>query len=371
MRLAAALLAFAAAAPALAQTAEQDYQAGVAARLAGDPARAITLLERATVAEPRNSDAWLQLGLAQLAAGNLDHAEAAFRRTLSLAPDYTDARIGLARVAQRRGDRAAALAALEPVDPSNAEASALRRQLAVLIDARGAEELNLWRWRLDLDGNYSWVEQQQDWKEGAIRLGYQPSPGTLVSGGVELSRRFGRTDTYGELRAERRFSPGANGYVFFGATPNADFRPEWQVGLGGGVRVSTGPTATVLTLDARHAEYRSGDIQTLSPGIEQYLANGNAWISARWINIWDEDGDHQSGWLARGDVLASPRLRLFAGLSDAPDTSEGVVIDTFSVFGGLSYDVTDRSTLRLSLAHEDRENGFDRLQLGLGMGWRF
>jgi len=211
----------------------------------------------------------------------------------------------------------------------------------------------------------------RDGRGGGPRTASQATPAPLVPAGLEFARRFGRNDTYGELRIDRRFSPGANGYVFFGATPNADFRPEWQVGLGGGVRVNDGPAATVLTLDAAHAEYRTGDIQTLSPGIEQYLANGNAWISARWINIWDEDGGHQSGWPTRGDVLATPRLRLFAGLADAPDTSEGVVVDTFSVFGGLSYDMSDRSTLRLSLAHEDRDTGSDRFQVGLGMGWRF
>jgi hypothetical protein len=48
-----------------------------------------------------------------------------------------------------------------------------------------------------------------------------------------------------------------------------------------------------------------------------------------------------------------------------------VVVDTFSLFGGISYDLGERSTLRLSVAHEDRARGADRLQVGLGLGWRF
>jgi len=47
------------------------------------------------------------------------------------------------------------------------------------------------------------------------------------------------------------------------------------------------------------------------------------------------------------------------------------VIDTFSVFGGLSFDLDERTTFRLSAAHEDRAFGPDRLQLGIGLGLRF
>ena len=126
-----------------------------------------------------------------------------------------------------------------------------------------------------------------------------------------------------------------------------------------------------LTLDGRQARYRAGDIQTLNPGIEQYLADGRVWLTGRWINIFDENGSRQSGWFVRGDVQVSPKIRLFAGASDAPDTSEGVVVETFNLFGGLVLDVGTGRTLRLSLAHEDRETGADRLQIGLGMGVRF
>ncbi|MDQ4088185.1 MAG: tetratricopeptide repeat protein, partial [Pseudomonadota bacterium] len=90
------------------------YDQGVAARRAGDHLRALSLLRQAAAQEPANADVHLQIGLTHLALGQLDEAETAFRRTLELAPDYADARIALARLAQRRGDEAAALAELEP-----------------------------------------------------------------------------------------------------------------------------------------------------------------------------------------------------------------------------------------------------------------
>lgn len=353
--------------PALSQSAPLDeiYQQGVQARLSGDHVRAAELLRQVVAAQPGNADAQLQLGLALLNAGDIEQAEAAFRRTLAVAPDYADARLGLARVEQRRGNRAAALAQLDMVQPVTAEAISLRRQIT------GMERP--FRWRVDVDGGYAFVSQDQpDWKEGSLRISRQASAATAVSAGLEVSRRFGLTDTYGEVRAQHRFAENAgSAYILGGATPNADFRPEWQIGLGGEVRLRGGPAATLLTLDVRQARYRIGDIQTLNPGIDQYLAGGRIWLSGRWINIFDENGRHQSGWLGRGDVLATDRLRLFAGAADAPDTSEGRVIDTFSLFGGFSWDASERMTLRASLAHDDRETGSDRLQLGLGAGWKF
>lgn len=362
-RLAVAALLVLIAAPASAQG-QDDYARAVAARQAGDPATSIALLEPLTAADPANADARLQLGLAYLASERLDDAERAFRETLAIAPDYADARIGLARVAQRRGNSAAARAALTEVPADNAEAIALRAQLA-----EGGEATT--GWRADLDASYSMLQgTQPDWKEVAGALSYR-SGDTTIAGRVEWLERFGLQDVFGELRLDQRLSDRATVYVALGATPDADFRPEWQLGLGGSLRVRDGGDATVLTLDARRARYRVGDIQTVNPGIEQYLGDGRYWLTARWINIFDERGDHRMGYLLRGDAQASDRVRLFAGLSDAPDPDQGVVIDTFSLFGGAAIAIGDRAELRASIAHEDRSIGADRTQVSLGLGWRF
>ncbi len=345
------------------------YDRGVEARLAGEHERAVDLLGSAAAVEPANADVRLQLGLALLAADRLDEAEAAFRETLRLAPAYDDARIGLARLARRRGDVAAARAELERVNPANGEAGALRAELAQ--GSSSGPRLPS-PWQIDLDASYSALESGgRDWREGSVQLRRQASESTAIAVRVEHSRRFGLDDTYGEARVDHRLAGGGNVYLSVGATPDADFRPRWQAGAGIAARVRGGPSATLLTLDVRQARYRSGDIQTLSPGFEQYFAGGRFWATGRLINIFDEEGRHRLGWLGRGDFQVRPDLRLYAGLADAPDTSEGVVVDTFSLFGGLSWDLSPRVTLRLNAAREDRESGPDRVQLGTGLGLRF
>ena len=125
-----------------------------------------------------------------------------------------------------------------------------------------------------------------------------------------------------------------------------------------------------MTLDGRQARFAVGDVQSLTPGIEQYLG-GRFWLTGRWINLFDERGTHRSGFVVRGDVQASEPLRLFAGYSDAPDTDEGVVVDVRSLFGGVSLDLGRDYALRFAVAHDDRETGADRTQLTVGFGLRF
>ena len=369
--LAAALAAARPAAPPAGPEARSLYEQGVAARLAGDPERSILLLRQAAEADPANADLQLQLGLALMAAGRIEEAEAALRETLRLAPAYDDARIALARLARRRGDDRAARAELDRVSPTNPEAAELRSGLAAPGGGAASAPASAHRWRVDLDGSYSALGGgRPDWREASLAVSRRLGSSTHVSGQLERSRRFELDDTYGEVRLDRRLE-GGGFHLFAGGTPNADFRPRWQIGGGASVRLRSGPSATILTLDARQAHYRSGDIQTVSPGFEQYLAGGRFWLSGRLINIFDESGRHHLGWLARGDFQALASLRFFAGLADSPDTSAGLVVDTFSQFAGLSWDAGERTTLRLSLAREDRDGGGDRLQIGLGLGLRF
>ena len=350
--------------PAGATTPDQLYRDGVAARRAGDADRAIDLLGKLVAGDPAHADGQLHLGLALFAAGRDGEAEAALRRTLAIAPGYDDARIGLARIAQRRGDRSGALAELGGIAPSNPEAASLKTLL-------GSVPLP-YRWQIELGGSYSALaDGRPDWKGSSLQLRYQANPRSALSVAIETSRRFGTSNTYTEARLDHRLTPGIAAYLTAGFTPQASFRPEWQIGGGGSARLRAGRNPTVATLDARQSRFAVGNIQTLSPGVEQYVAGGKAWLSGRWINIFDERGRRRSGWRARGDLLAGPRLRLFAGVANAPDVSEGIVVETSSLFGGFSADINDRMSLRLSIDHEDRATGTDRSQVALGVGFRF
>jgi YaiO family outer membrane protein len=267
-------------------------------------------------------------------------------------------------VHQRRGDRSGALHELAALDPANAEARVLREQIEAVSQA--------WRWALDVDSSVAAVDGPQPaWKEVAVQLRYRPTSRATLAARTEIAYRFGHSDLYLEGTLDQSIGTGARVYVLFGAAPDADFRPRWHAGAGGSLRVREGAAATLLTLDLRHAEFVTGEVQTVTPGIEQYLFGGRAWLTGRWINRFDDHGQHLTGFVMRADVQATDKVRLFAGFSDAPDTSEGIVVDTRGYFGGASIALSERITLRMSAALENSGTGADRTQLSTGLGWRF
>lgn len=348
--------------PVLAQAAPSDYERAVAARMNGDPQSAALYLRNIVSQQPDNADAQVQLGLSLIALGNFAEAEAAFQATLAIAPNYDDARIGLAIIAERTGRYRAAAEILQAVDEANPEAQAIRRRLK----AAGGQTV----WQASVEGNYSTFNGDlPEWKELAFQLRRQSPAGHAVAVRGEYSRRFRKTDVYGEVAVEQVLSSRARGSVTLGATAGPDFRARWQVGVNGSYRLTDGRTATVLTLDARHSAFATGSVQSISPGVEQYLGKG--WLTARWIQLFDERGQHRQGYFLRGDLPVTDNVRVFAGTSKAPDTSEGRVVDVRAYLGGLVLDTGSGETISLSVSHENRASGFDRTQIGLGIGTRF
>ena len=356
-----AAAALALAAPA--RAAPSLYDQAVDARRSGDPAQAAELLAQVVAAEPQNSDALVQYGFALLALGRLDEADSAFARALARAPDYADATLGRALVAERQGRVEDARRLVAAVPPGNADAAAL--------SARVNRQTIAAAWSIDLDGSYAAVAGgQPDWKEIDLQVRHQSQSGLALAGRVEASRRFARSDTYVEGRAEKFFVGGSSVYGLVGATPSADYRPRLQVGGGARVAVDGGPGATILTADLRHADYSSGRVTALNPGIEQYVLGGRAWLIGQMLNVIS-GGRLRSGVLARGDFMTSDRLRLFAGGAYAPDTSEGFVTRVWSVFGGASIHFDSRRALRLTVARIEPRDGPSRTEFALGGGVRF
>jgi len=348
-------------------------EAARAVQAAGDAEAALAALEAAAAAAPDDAEVLRLLATAQGQSGRTDAALATLDRAQRLAPADLDIRLAAGRVRYYRGEHRAALDVARAVleaQPENADARDLadRARRAMIEDGTGH------RWRLDWSASYSDFEDdaRERWLEGSAALGYRVDDRTGLAGRIDVADRFGRTDVYGEARVDRRFGDGRSGYFALGATPGADFLPQWAALAGGGVRAWRGGLGDgVLTLDARYAEYRTGGVETLSPGLEQYLPGGRLWLTAKLIFTWDEDGDRQTGYLLRGDAQVAGRARLFAGYADAPETAENVTLSTRTLFAGGVFDLSDRVSLRLDYARDDRERSYVRHAFSAGFGVRF
>lgn len=354
------MIAIAPEAPAIVQADPQAlYEAAVADRRAGRPADAVAKLEVVLAARPDDVDARLNLGLALLALGRLDQAEGAFAAVIARSPDYADAHAGLARVAQRRGDLAGARresAEASRLAPADAEVAALARSLAT-----GP------RWGLDIHTSRSALSGGlPDWSEA--RIAVSRSLGDRWNGAlaVETTERFDNRDTYVEARLDRRLRRGGL-YASLGGAPDADYRSELSLGLGGQVRLTDRLSAT---LDGSAARYAAGRVTTLQPGAVIEVVPDRLQVAARWILVRDETGDDRQGYSIQSRWQMAERLGLRLGYADAPESSEGFTVEVTSWNVGADISLTDRLMLRLGAVSEDR-GAYDRQEGSVGLGLRF
>jgi YaiO family outer membrane protein len=241
----------------------------------------------------------------------------------------------------------------------------------VLASTAAAQAEDAQHWRLDLEAAYSDLTHGRDpWREGALRASYRFDDEWTLGGAVEAASRFDKFDAYVEARIDGRCIGGTSYYVLVGGTPDADFRPRVAVGAGGAQRLFQDDgvfEAVYATLDVRYADYQAGDVDAVNPGLETYLFGGRAWVTVRHINIWDETGEHRTGYFVRADGLVTGTVALFGGHADAPDTSDGITVDTTSWFAGAAVDVEENTTVRFAIAQEIRDTGYDRTTFTLSL----
>jgi tetratricopeptide (TPR) repeat protein len=116
-------------------------------RMAGDQVAAEEELELTVAADPAATTAWLQLAEMKFKSGRRDDAETAYHRRLELLPGDPYAEMGLARIAQLRGQREETLTRLERLLKQHPKFSAAQNLYAELLAASGREDLaDLHRW---------------------------------------------------------------------------------------------------------------------------------------------------------------------------------------------------------------------------------
>ncbi len=402
-------------------------------RASGQLPEAEKAYRRALGLAPKNTDILVALGLVAGSQQKFDEAGHFFDQALAIRPGLLDARLGKVRLAIWRGDVPGARAKIDDVlgtAPDNAEALSLDARISLLeqnyvraeqsfhrvlaIDPRNAEALvgigdvrrahgdddaarDAYRQALALEPGSRDIEQRLaappprkwrfdvgsevsdltdglgDWTDSSAGLAYRLTPRTTISGRTRVATRFGHTDLQIEGRIDQAFSPTVSAYALAAATPDADFLAHYSVGAGASWQIlapakAFGPFS--LNIDTRYDGFANADITAISPWVQGYVLDGLLGLSARWVHAADDIGTRADGYVLRADLALTPGVNVFGGYADAPEISDGTLVPTRTVFGGISWDVTDPLTLRASLAHEQRAT-FDRTIFGLGLTTRF
>lgn len=298
--------------------------------------------ELATLDSRHDDNADVMLLRANLAyiAGDYAKAEQLYTRILAIAPDYADAADGLERV-------------------QNAQAYA----------AQGD-----YLWQLDAGLEHSdFDDARPNWNQQFVQITrFLDDKRTALHGKVARYEQFRNIDSEYELGVSHRFSDRANGYVYGVYGPQADFRPEYRIAAGGAYRLTPSSAAMPLwmTVDSRMDWYADSRVLNINPGAKVEFIRGWS-LAGRVIVVDQEDERRVYGFDARLNGTLTDRLRGFIGYADAPETIDAVTVDTQTYFGGLAFDVTPRSSLLLSYAHDDRENTFERQVINAGIRYRF
>lgn len=313
-------------APLSAQQPPSDYEAAVTARRAGDLAGSLVLLDRWIADHPQDSDALVQRGYVHLASGDRKKAERDFRAALAIAPAYEDARKGLALIDDR-----------ENTAPPG-----------FVIAGGSFSDLN---------------RGASDWWEASLAAEVPVSREVSLGGRAAWYRRFGIEDV--EIEGRIAAHPSDNLWLraSIGGTPSADFRPELALSAGADLRITEGPTATVLSLDSAWQRFPLQDVVSITPGMTQYFAGGQWWATVRGIGIVPSGDSLEVGVLGRLDYAPDERHRFFAGAVNGPDTDLGIVTRVTSVFAGAELPLGKRWLILPSLAREWREVGADRTEV--------
>ena len=350
----------------LAQVEPPCWEQGSTLRLDGNFAAAENLLESCLAEDPDDADVLVQLGLSRLPLGDLEGASDAFDRALSIAPDYADASVGLARIAYFEGEYMRALSILNGLGSQSADARTLR---ADIIAAQAvSQETDARDWRIDLAYAQSGLsEGLPDWSQWGAALSYDLSETRTLTGRISAAERFENTEILGELRLTERLERGGTAYLAVSGAPSATFSPELRLAAG-----VDGPVYNQFnaSLDASLGQYASGTVASLSPGIERVFGDGGTLIGARLIFLRDEAGEIRSGWSVSGETQLGRRVRGLASFTDAPETSEGVTLDVQAVTAGVRFQIDDITGVSVLGVHEMR-SAYDRTGIAVSVNRRF
>lgn len=291
---------------------------------------------------------------ANLAAYRGEHTQAMalYREVLAKAPDYEDAKAGLAR--------------------------ALKTQAAYtqISEIKEPEAEPVLAWQADSGFEFSEFSRvdQKGWNQEFLQLTrFLDERKTAIHGKITRYDQFSSTDVEYEVGLDHTVSDNLSLYASGTIGIDADFRPDFWVAGGGALKITRLNDKIMpawATLDARHDSYEDTSILTAKLGLRLEPVEGWS-IAARVIALDPEDSARLYGKDFRLDGTLTDTLRFHVGYADVPETVAAVTVDTQTWFGGIAIDLAPEATLRLGYARDDRENSFIRQVVNASISYRF
>jgi YaiO family outer membrane protein len=336
---------------------------------AGGYAEADRQVDALLARQPALAEAWVLKGRIASYQNRPRAARTAYDKAASLGALDVDLLLAYGDLSRAEGKEAEArsyYARAAALDPASAD---VQSRLAEKNQAIATP------WTMSISGGKSWLSRTPapDWQAAEALLDRDLGGGVHVFGGAAYAKRFSLKDVM--LRAGANVRSGRlAASLDLGVTPGDDVLPEFQAMSSLSVRLNDGGAnfgPTVAVLDGQVRRYANGTVKSLSPGFDQYLADGRLTLSLRMANSWDTTDRHLVGW--SGGVLwqLTEKWRLRLGYGNAPEAERGAVADTKTLSGSLIVDLSDTLTWRFDLARESRQGGYRRIEATSGFAVKF
>ena len=231
-----------------------------------------------------------------------------------------------------------------------------------------------WRTRhaLTLVRGQGWVSGSgnQTWNDTTLAYGFRPTSRSGYVMEVDRAERFGLVDTQISVRGDWQIGPRTSVYATVLVTPSADFREKH--GVRAGISQTVMPHVEVGA-SARLGTYATGPNLALTPYLALSTKGETVTIFAEQINLWNLEGprDYRTGYGFRLRAQPTGRLRAFAGLARYPEVELGITRNVRSLYGGLSYDLSDSIGISTSYANDRYEGLFTRNGATIGLTYRW
>lgn len=361
--------------PSLCLAQSLSYEDAVKSRIDGDYENAEKILLELIEKDPENAELWFQLGLVQRFEGKLQDAAISQEQALKISPDNSDAKLELARIHFFKQDYTNAQSEVDEVlqhDPNYLEA----KELSARIKKAKLELSDYRKFQLDLGHELSRFSRKDnnDWRENFAQFGFRLSKETLTHARFNEVNRFNKYNRNYELGIDHRFGRNYNFGFDVGHTPNSTFLPSWRLKARGEARVIRDHKFigdTWILVDAQKDRYQGFDVFVFKNGVS-YFVTKNLELKGLFINVIDQNDHNISGWTSRLDWQTPlSKLRLYSGISVAPETQNGIVVNTEGKFLGGAFELKKDLFLNVAYAREDRENSFIRKVFNTSLSVRF
>ena len=311
---------------------------------------------------PQNADLWRQLAAAEAREGDLQAAEDAISRALSLAPADRDIQLARANILMWRGkltqaDRQAeALRHAAPAYPGLSAFEQSNNQ--AVTEAQKFDLLSV-----SMSASVAPVSFSsgaiQTWESAALGIAFGNPVRTVFEAEADAERRA-TTDLRVLARATTRMRSGSY-YLEAGVTPRATFRDQWRIGVGASFDLTPHVQVAVGT---RLARYDDALIAAFEPGLS-VRPEPRILVGAKVINLLDDDGGHRVGGALRADFDPDDDLSFFASIARYPDREDDGVRQLRAVAFGARLNLDRHWQLRISAADENRSSSYQRQSVNL------